>query len=192
VIDPGIYTRQFEDFANIAVIVITHKHADHFDPQLVGRIISHNPDVRIFTVAQVAEKLPRRSVTVVHDGDELAAEPFRLSFWGEWHASVHSDWPSTVQNTGVYVNDSFYYAGDSLTLPKKPVRVLAAPVSYAWLKMSDAMDFVATVGPAICFTTHDNPLSEYGKRTAADWMTKICEKHGIGFRDIKPGESLEA
>jgi L-ascorbate metabolism protein UlaG (beta-lactamase superfamily) len=191
VIDPGIYTPTFGGLENIKAVVITHKHADHFDPQHIREIIQSNPDVRIFSVEQVAESLQMPNVVVVRQGDEHTIGSFRLSFVGSMHAGVHTDWPTTVQNIGVSVNDIFYYAGDSLALPSRPVQILAVPVSYAWVKMSEAMDFVATVKPASCFLTHDNPLSEFGVRTAAGWITKVCEKHDIDFHELKSGESLE-
>lgn len=191
VIDPGIYTKDLNDFQNITTVIITHKHADHFDPQLVDVIIKQNPGARIFTVKQVADNLPGYNTTTVQDGDAATADGFKLFFKGRLHASVHPEWPSDVQNIGVGVNDLFYYGGDSLTSPEKPIKVLAVPVSYAWLKMGEAMDYVATVKPSISFATHDNPLSAAGKRTAARWLTKTCQKHNIDFRDIAPGDSIE-
>lgn len=191
VIDPGIYTKDLNDFRNITTVIITHKHADHFDLQLVEEIITQNPGARIFTVKQVADKLTGYNTTTVQDGDTVATDGFRLFFNGQLHASVHPEWPSDVQNIGVGVNDQFYYGGDSLTLPGRPVKVLAVPVSYAWMKMSEAMDYVATIKPATCFATHDNPLSEAGKRTAAGWISKVCQRHDIDFRAIKPGDSFE-
>lgn len=191
VIDPGIYTHDLNDIEKISTIVITHMHADHFDVRLVEEIIKRNPDACMFTVEQVAEKLPYHNTTVVHNGDQHTVGAFSFSFMGYMHASVHPDWMSDIQNIGVCVNDAFYYAGDSLTPPDRPIKVLAAPVSYAWMKMSEAMDFVRAIKPAICFATHDNPLSDDGKRTAAGWMTKVCEKYDIDFRDIQPGESIE-
>jgi len=56
IIDPGGFTQSLKDFSHIDVVVITHMHGDHFDPNLLQKIIEHSPQVKIFTTKEVAQK----------------------------------------------------------------------------------------------------------------------------------------
>jgi len=190
IIDPGNYASSFGDIADVAAVVVTHIHSDHFYLDNLVRIIGQNPAVRIFTTSEVSDQLKRPHVTVVNDGDEHSTGPFKLHFTGDKHAAVHRDWPA-AQNTGVRVNQAFYYAGDSLTPPDTPVQILAVPVSNAWMKLGEAMDYLAAVHPELCFPTHDMPLSGEGIATANKWLGDMCEKENISFRHLQPGDFID-
>lgn len=191
IIDPGDQTPTFGSLENVAAVIVTHIHPDHFYPPHLMEIIDRNPSVRIFTTQETSHKLDHPAVTAVKDGDEHTVGLFTFHFTGELHEGVHPDWPTTVQNIGVRVNDMFYYGGDSLTLPDKPIKVLAVPVSYGWVRMDEALDYIASVKPDICFPTHNGQLSEAGNIIAGRWVTRMCDKHGIGFRALEPGDSFE-
>jgi L-ascorbate metabolism protein UlaG (beta-lactamase superfamily) len=190
VIDPGAFTPSFGAADGVTAVVVTHAHPDHFSPGHLQKIVDNNPDVRIFTTEEAARNFQKPNITVVHDGDEHTAGPFALHFTGNMHAVIHPDWPYP-RNTGVRVGDAFYYGGDSFTPPGQPVRVLAVPSSAPWMKISEAMDYVASVKPKRCFPTHNALLSESGQAVANKWLGEICEKEGIGFTFLKPGGSIE-
>lgn len=191
-IDPGTFTSDFGAIdTTIVAIVVTHVHADHFDPEHITRVAAANPDVQVFATQQVADKLPGHKVTVVTSGDQVTIGPFELQFFGELHAVVHADRPQD-QNVGVLVNNTFYYPGDSFTEPHLPVKLLALPVSGPWLKMSEVIDFFAAIKPTqICFLTHDALLSEAGLNMMNSWAAKACEDLGITFAPLKQGESID-
>ena len=45
IVDPGGWTSPLENYQGITALVITHVHADHFDPEKVQAIIAANPEV---------------------------------------------------------------------------------------------------------------------------------------------------
>lgn len=190
VIDPGAFTKSFGPADNVAAVVVTHVHPDHFDPGHLCKILDSNPDVTIFTTSDVAEQFQKPNVSVVREGDKFEAGPFRLEFNGTHHAVIHPDWPYP-QNVGVRVNSKFYYPGDSFTPPNGDVETLAVPANAPWMKVSEAIDFVAKVKPKQCFPTHNGLLAEAGLATYNKWLNEICQKEGIGLTYLKPGESLE-
>jgi len=100
------------------------------------------------------QKLPKKlaglPVHVVFHGDHYEVEGFELDFSGDLHQEIHRSIP-LVQNTGVTVNRTLYYPGDSYTIPEDKVKVLACPASAPWLKVSDVMDFIAAVKPETLF-----------------------------------------
>jgi L-ascorbate metabolism protein UlaG (beta-lactamase superfamily) len=190
VIDPGVYTPDLGDYSNVAGIVITHVHPDHFDPNNISKILAQNPGVQIWGTAEVAEKMPNPPVTAVTDGATGAAGAFSLHFYGKEHAEIHPSFPRN-QNIGVLVNDSFYYPGDSFTLPGVAIKTLALPTSGPWLKVGDVIDFIHAVKPQLCFPTHDALLSELGASSMNQWVGTVCEAQGIAFKPLKLGESTE-
>lgn len=191
IIDPGNFTKDFGDLHDIAAIVITHIHPDHFYPEHISAIMGTSPGIPVFTTTDVATEWKTGIATPVKMGDEHTAGPFTLRFYGDTHAEIHSSVPRQ-QNTGVLVNNTFYYPGDSFTAPNTPVAVLAVPAAAPWLKASEAMDFVATVAPSTrCFRTHDAHLSERGLASIDNWLTYAAERANVRYNPLAPGESFE-
>jgi L-ascorbate metabolism protein UlaG (beta-lactamase superfamily) len=190
IIDPGEFTPDLGDYNNTVGVVITHVHADHFDPNNISKILATNPDIQIWSTAQVAEQLNTPTVTAVSGGSTASIGPFHLRFFGGQHATIHPDYPAD-QNVGVAVGN-FYYPGDSFSMPKDTsVKTLAVPASAPWLKIAEAMDFIRNVKPTQCFPTHDALLSDVGHATVNNWLGRMCETEGVGFTYLQPGQSLE-
>jgi L-ascorbate metabolism protein UlaG (beta-lactamase superfamily) len=190
VIDPGSFTMPMSDLVGVVAIVVTHEHADHWTPDQLQRILDRNPKARILAPEGVAKAATDFTVEVVHDGDEVTVEPFDLRFFGSLHAVIHESIP-VVDNVGVLVDDEFYYAGDSYTVPPVPVGTLAAPVGAPWLKIGEAMDYVLAVKPKRAFPTHEAPLSQIGRAMANARIETVTKAGGGEFFPLEPGESLE-
>lgn len=191
VVDPGGFTPLLTDTTNIAAVVITHEHADHWTPEQLSAIRDDNPDVVIFGPEGVARAATEMDVTVVHAGDTTHAGPFTLRFFGGQHAVIHQSIP-VVDNLGVLINDNLYYAGDSFSIPEAhPVTTLAVPSGGPWMKLAEAMDYVLAIAPKRSFTTHEKVLSEQGQylsNTRIGWAT---EQNGGEFIPLQPGDSVE-
>lgn len=184
VVDPGIWTTDLSAPENVAAVIVTHEHPDHFDPNALGAIIAHNPDARIFAheniTGQLGDALPH---TAVIAGEGVEAGPFRLEFYGGEHAVIHSDLP-VVANLGVMINGTVYYPGDSFTNPERPVDVLALPVGAPWLKISETLDFLTTIKPRFAFPTHDAVLSTAGKTLPDRMVPQFAEKVGTTYQRL--------
>lgn len=190
IIDPGEFTPEFGDTDSIVAVVITHMHGDHFHPPHLQSIFATNPDAQLYATQEVADQATDMKVIVPQPGDTAEVGGFSLRFFGETHAAVHADFPP-CQNIGVLVNDTFYYPGDSFTMPTLPVKVLAVPVSAPWLKMGEAIDFLRAVKPVYCFPTHNALLSEPGHMIANYWVQTISKQIGARFDYLKAGESID-
>lgn len=191
VIDPGAFTTALVGLNDVVGIVITHEHADHWTDEQLSRILDRNPGTPIFAPEGVALAASKFEVTVVKDGDTHEVEPFTLRFFGEKHAVIHESVP-TVDNVGVLVNGSLYYAGDSYTIPDGvEVDTLAAPVGAPWLKIGEAIDFVLAVKPKRAFATHEMVLSAAGKGIGVDRLKWATEQGGGEYFALEPGESLD-
>ncbi len=189
VIDPGSFLSS-PDFSDLAAIVITHEHADHWTPEQLRRILDKNPDAQIIGPQGVADAAGTFAVKVVKAGDLVQAGPFSLEFFGGEHAVIHESLPD-IDNVGVLVNDELYYAGDSYTVPGVEVGTLAAPVGAPWLKIGEAMDYVLAVRPKRTFYVHDMTLSVAGKTMGAARLAWATEQNGGVFTELQPGETLD-
>ena len=190
IIDPGFYTRPIEGETNVKAIVITHKHDDHCFEEQIDRILKNNPGAIIFGTDEVVERIAPRKATAVHHGDFYEVGEFTLEFFGDMHAEIHRSIP-LIQNCGVMVNDHLYYPGDSFTAPDRKVALLACPSSAPWAKVSEMMDFVDEVKPAVVFPTHNVHLSELGHQMYNGRIKAGAEAHGGSFTFLEPGESQE-
>jgi len=191
IIDPGSWTRSVADLTDVLAVVITHEHADHWTDAQLAAIREANPSVRFFGPEGVAIAVPDHPIERVREGDVVEVGPFRLEFFGEKHAVIHSSMP-IVDNVGVLVNDTLYYPGDSYTVPGRLVEVLAVPTGAPWLKIGDVMDFVLEVAPRRAFPVHDAPLSEIGLQMAHARERWATEQGGGVFAVLQPGESMTA
>jgi L-ascorbate metabolism protein UlaG (beta-lactamase superfamily) len=189
VIDPGTFLSAV-DFGNVAAIVVTHEHTDHWTPDQLGRILEKNPDAVIYGPAGVDTAAHGFDVSIVKDGDTVEAGPFTLRFFGEKHAVIHESIP-VPDNVGVLVNDELYYAGDSYTVPDAEVGTLAAPLGAPWLKIGESMDYVLEVKPKRAFYVHDMTLSAAGKKMHTDRLIWATEKNGGVFTTLEVGDSID-
>ena len=190
VIDPGNYSSELPGFKNVVAICLTHIHEDHSYKPHVEKIMLENPDAQIFGPAEVAQKLGGLPVQVVYHGDHFEVSGFELDFSGDLHEQIHRSIP-LIQNTGVTVNRTLYYPGDSYTIPENKVKVLACPTSAPWIKIADVMDFIAAVKPETLFPTHNALLSDNGHELYNHRISEVTKENGGNFVSLKPGQSLE-
>ena len=189
VIDPGSITRILDSLQSVVAVVITHEHADHWTAAQLAAITASNPAVRIVGPSGVVAAASAFAIEAVHAGDVVQTGAFRLEFFGEHHAVIHSSIP-VVDNVGVLVNDTFYYGGDSYTAPGRPVDVLAAPCGAPWLKIGDAMDYVLEVAPRRAFAVHDAPLSAFGIGMHRERLRWATEQGAGEFVVLEAGDTL--
>lgn len=190
VIDPGGYTTLLVGVTNVIGIVITHEHADHWSEDQLEHLIKSSPNVRIFGPSGVAAAAVKFPIETVEAGDTIDLEPFSLTFFGGKHAVIHESIP-IVDNVGVLVNETLYYAGDSYTIPDVAVDTLAVPAGAPWLKIGDVMDYVTAVAPKRSFPVHEMVLSTIGKSFSNARIKSATEAVGGEFFALQPGETMD-
>lgn len=198
VIDPGFYTDDLPLPTNLDAIVVTHAHDDHCFESNLARLLQMNPDAEIFGPQQVVTRLQAASETSVAQavkhsvfhGDYYEVGAFRLDFMGDLHQMIHRSIP-LLENTGVLVNSTLYYPGDSYTVCDMPYEVLACPASAPWLRISDVIDYLDEMRPKKCFATHNALLSERGHALQHSRIREVTERNGGEFRYLELGESWQ-
>ncbi len=186
VIDPGKFSISFAPEPDTVAVVITHIHNDHFDPDHISAIKELNPSVRIFSTHQVSASEGELNIEPVQAGQEIEVEGFKLKFYGGQH-ELFAD----TENIAVLVNDTLLHPGDSYTKADKPVKVLAAPASAPWLRVTEASQFIKDVQPSKVFPIHNALLSEIGESIHYRILSGAAAEAGSEWLVLKPGESLE-
>ena len=160
-IDPGAFSKGFENETGIHAILITHQHSDHLVPDNLKMITKHNPDVKIFADEESAAKLKDEAeldVTAVHQGDTFSVGPIKVEVIGTHHAVIHPNM-GAITNVGYLVGGSFYYPGDNFILPQRDIKVLALPIGAPWSKISEIVDYLVAVRPEVAVPVHDAVLA---------------------------------
>jgi len=194
VIDPGAFSRPLDGLTGVAAVVITHQHPDHVEPQRLAALLAADPDAVVVAPRGVADALEgspaAAAVRVVADGDELEVGPFRLRIAGAAHAVIHSSIP-VVDNIGVLVDHLLFYPGDAFTVPGFRVDTLALPSAAPWMRLAEAMDYIAAIAPRRAFPVHDAVLSDAGRGVHWDRLRAATEQAGGEFVALAPGEHLD-
>ncbi len=190
VIDPGVFSTSCKDYSNISVLVITHIHGDHFDPEKVQAIVAKNPSIQIYTTQEVANQLNSAKVTIPETNKPYTTGSFTLEFYGEKHAVIDPQTP-VAQNIAVLVNDKLFYPGDSFTECPKPFHTLAVPTSAPWLKVGETLPLFENSQCEQVFATHDALLSESGYSVTNNWLEQFAKRNNKEFIFLQPNDSIE-
>ncbi len=188
IVDPGEYTQLPDDLSNIAAVVITHVHSDHFSPPNIEKIRQHNPDVQLFGAQEVVRELP--DCTEPAKAHTYQAGPFSLQFYGDLHELARPGKPQ-IKNIGVCINGAVAYPGDSYAQLGKRVKVIMAPSSAPWLHIAHAYSFVFNAQADMTIPTHDALLSEIGCKVYDAHLREAAESAGSTYKRLGVGESID-
>lgn len=190
IIDPGMYSPSLTDFTNVAGVVVTHVHGDHLDIDKLRAVYTQNSAAKFYAPQEVLDEVKGAvPMVAITNGDKKEVGPFQLEFFGTDHAIIHESTPK-FQNSGVMVNNTLYYPGDSFTIPHVPVKILALPSGAPWLKISEAMDFLVAAKPEQVFPTHNAVLSDMGNDFHDSRLSATATQIGAKYTVLKPGDSL--
>ena len=192
VCDPVEFEAVLPELKNVAAVVLTHKHADHFQPEQIATIVDLNPEVRIFAPVDIeTSEIAGRPVEQVEAGVELDVEGFNLEFFGHDHAAII---PGKIpcRNIGVVIDDIFVDPGDAFDFPEGvEAEVLLVPSAAPWCKVEDGMQYIRAVKPKMVIPAHNAVLSELGNGYNNNWLRMACEEVGAEFAPLNIGESVE-
>ncbi len=180
--DPGGWTEaEPADFDNIDILLITHEHADHLHAESIATIVAKNPNLTIITNSSVGKILTGQNVQfqTLENTQSNSFDGLMIEAYGEWHKEIYNE-VGMVANTGYFIDNSFFYPGDALTVINKKVDILALPVAGPWLDIKDAIDYAKTMKPRLAFPVHDGMLKHYGPFHKLPELTLTPE--GIEFR----------
>jgi L-ascorbate metabolism protein UlaG (beta-lactamase superfamily) len=155
-VDPGTFSRGFEDLRGLTAVLVTHQHPDHLDTERIIPLLAANRNARIYADEATAARLDELGLSpvVARAGEHFDADGLAVEVIGRDHAVIHPDIP-VIPNVGYLVGGRVFHPGDQLTVPDKPVEVLAIPAVAPWLKISEAVDYLRAVAPRTAIPIHE-------------------------------------
>lgn len=193
VFDPVEFTSKVPEINQVSAIIITHKHNDHFQPEVITKILNQNPTARLFaTIDLEIDSLADHPIEKVEANVVWDLDNFHLRFFGQDHASIIPD-VVPCRNLGVIIDEIIVNPGDSFdspTLSDRP-KVLFVPSAAPWCKVIESMNYLKEIKPEIAIPVHDAVLSELGQGFHNSWLSKAADEVGTKLVPLKPGESVE-
>ena len=188
--DPGSYSTMQNEAKNIDYVFITHEHQDHFHLESLKIVLKNNPKVRIVTNKGVGKLLDAENIPyqLLEHGGVGEFGGVHVEGCGERHAVIYGEY-GQVENTGYFFAKRFFYPGDAFFNPKRPVEILALPVSAPWMRVSEALDYAKLLKPKSAFPVHDGMLKFGGPNHSLP--EKFLPPEGIAFAVIQNGETKE-
>jgi L-ascorbate metabolism protein UlaG (beta-lactamase superfamily) len=192
VLDPGMFT-DAEALDGADAVLITHEHADHYSPDLLGR-----SDAPVFTIDAVAAKIREEApevgerTTVVSPGESFQAAGVPVTAVGELHAVIHEELPR-FNNSGYLIEvggQRLFHPGDAISETDQQVDVLFTPVSAPWAASRDLIDFARAVKAPRNVAIHDRIYSEAGSAMFDNQINLFLSKTGQEYVRLQDGQDL--
>jgi L-ascorbate metabolism protein UlaG (beta-lactamase superfamily) len=165
-IDPGHFSRPFEQLTGLTAVLVTHQHPDHVAPDRLKAVLAGNPGVPLYADPDTVAVLADQGVeaTAVRSGEMLdvgtTVEPIVVD-----HAIIYGHLPG-ITNACYLIAGRLFHPGDSFTVPGRAVDILAVPVAAPWMAVKEAIDFYRAVAPSGAIPIHEkvlaNPAMVYG------------------------------
>ncbi|SFC22116.1 L-ascorbate metabolism protein UlaG, beta-lactamase superfamily [Nocardioides terrae] len=192
VIDPGMFTEP-EALDGADGVLITHEHADHYQPELLAR-----SDAPVFTIDAVAAKIRDEApdvaerTTVVTPGQSFEVAGVPVTATGELHAVIHEELPR-FHNSGYRIEmggQRLFHPGDAITETDVDVDVLFVPVSAPWAAARELIDYARAVKAPRNVAIHDRIYSEVGSGIFDSQINRFLSQAGQEYFRLADGQDL--
>jgi L-ascorbate metabolism protein UlaG (beta-lactamase superfamily) len=159
-IDPGTLADGWEELRDLTAVLVTHQHFDHLDLERLPGLLAANPEAAVHTDQASAGILAEKGLRAspVAAGAQLRFGGLEVEAIGVEHAIIHPDIP-VIPNVGYLLGGRLFHPGDALTVPDRPVEILAVPTAAPWLKVWEAVDYIRAVKPKVALPIHEGPAA---------------------------------
>jgi L-ascorbate metabolism protein UlaG (beta-lactamase superfamily) len=195
-IDPGVFTPDFETVTGLDAVLLTHQHPDHVDAQRLPALLAANGTAALVaehdTVQQLAAAgLPAESL---RPGDERRFGAARVRVVGGLHARLLEEAPA-IGNVGLLVSadgePTLFHPGDSYEVIPSGLEVLALPLAAPWTSGRGTIEFLRAAAPRLAVPIHDGLLTPAGREiylrvveTFGPDSTRVLDLAGAGSIEL--------
>jgi L-ascorbate metabolism protein UlaG (beta-lactamase superfamily) len=181
-----------EVLKGIDILLITHKHQDHCDSDLIKKISPKE----IYSSMEVSIAFPELKINIVKEGDSILFESIKINVVHSQHGYLPTlkDGNEIFENIGFIIDDGekkVYHVGDSICFPNDyKCDVILVPVCNHGLVMGafEASLFSKETGAKLVIPMHyDN------KKYPVDLekVKKEFEKIDLNYKILDLNESFE-
>ena len=195
-IDPGTlkYKEEyFEIWNNVDIILITHKHPDHCNVEVLERI---GNDIKIYSTREVQEANKNLNINIIKENDMIELENIKV----EVVKAVHGYQPllkgekEIHENVGYIIDDGenrLYSTSDTICFRNDyKADILCIPVTGHGLTMSafEASLYAKEVGATLTIPIHmDNPAFSPDFK----FIEEMFNKYEVEYEILENEESIE-
>lgn len=195
-VDPGNlkYKEEYFDIWNgVDVILITHKHPDHCNTEILEKL---NKNIIMYSTSEVAEANKSLDINIVKENDVINLEDIKI----EVVRAVHGYQPllkgskEIYENVGYIIDDGdtrLYTTSDTICFRNDyKADILCIPVTGNGLTMStfEAALYSKEVGAVLTILVHmDNPAFPPN----LDFIKEMFEKYEVEYEILENDESIE-
>ncbi|WP_432507280.1 MBL fold metallo-hydrolase [Kineococcus arenarius] len=193
-LDPGVFSRGWEELTDLDAVVVTHQHPDHVDVEKLPQLLEADDRAVLHAEPETAASLGGAGIeaSALHAGSTLTVGDLSIEAVGGEHALIHADVPR-VGNVGLLLRaegePTVFHPGDSYAVAPAGVDVLALPLSAPWAASREMIDFVRAVRPGSGFAIHDALLSQVGLGLYAGQAKNLG---GLELRPVEHGVPFDA
>jgi L-ascorbate metabolism protein UlaG (beta-lactamase superfamily) len=188
--DPGIFSFQEghvkpDKFYDLDAIVITHMHPDHLDLAALREIVANNPQAKVLTNQQIADKLQENNIeATVHTEGSLTVGVFTIEALPAPHEkTILAD--EIPDHAAYRINGRVVHPGDSFAAdimqPWAGTEVLLLPIAAPWLNEPQALAFAKKMRPKIAIPIHDGFLKEFFQHMRYKGYETFLQRENIQF-----------
>lgn len=199
-VDPGYI--QFkdsllgEDWANIDILLITHKHKDHCHMDAISEI-TKNPKTKVYTSGEVTSTYPNLNAKQVRVGDIITVDNIKIEVVKAVHGYHPQMKPKSEVSEGLgYIidnkNKKTYLTGDTICFKNDyKSEIIFVPVSNHCVTMdpSGAAAFAKKVGSELVIPYHNE--SDKHPEIPKKVIEKEFKEQGLNYKFLNIGESIE-
>ena len=195
-VDPGNlrYKEEYFDiWNNVNIILITHKHPDHCNTELLEKL---DKSIEIYSTKEVQEANPSLKINIVHENDILKINDVKI----EVVHAVHGYQPllkgskEIHENVGYIIDDGenrLYITSDTICFRNEyKANILCIPVTGHGVTMSafEAALYAKEVGVVLTIPVHmDNPVFP----PDFEYIKEMFEKYEVEYEILDNEESIE-
>lgn len=189
IIDPGTFTNLPEDLNNVACIVITEEHLDHYNLSNIEKILSQSSNAQIISTVTVASQLKTagHSCLEIKGSKDLNVGGFSLTLVETDHSIIYASSPCRVLT--LKVDDFLYYSSDSFIPISSYVQVLALPTCGPWYKLSESVDFANSIDSKQIIATHNGLYNDIGNKVMNNFISNNIANKDREYIYLAVGQS---
>jgi L-ascorbate metabolism protein UlaG (beta-lactamase superfamily) len=184
--DPGILSIIDADALKwLDDIFITHRHADHMDIELIKRLQTKFPEVRITAPSDAAADL--NNAGVIHVQTDA---PAGVRFFDAPHEAIKPLFDfDPPQELGIHYLEKLSDPGDSHSF-NETMPVLVLPVQAPWGSVVKTTELALKLKPQYVVPVHDWHWSDEARTQAYDTLEHVLSLQGIKFLKLQTGEPV--
>ena len=184
-LDPSGYDAEnYDKFGKLDVVIFTHEHADHFDPDFAEKFAAAG--VKVYANVSTAKQMKSKP-TIVTDGMEFEANGLKIQDRELPHCLMVSGDPGP-QNTGYLLAGRLFHPGDGKELAGLSAEIVALPISGPDISLKDAYDFLKQLGGKTAVPIHYDFI---GTKPEVFVALSQSAPYKFELKALSRGESIE-